>query len=291
MAQRCLDTGLPEQRTVPTSWWDETGASSSEEAESGQGAADSLATGTPRKRKRRTEGDSRPAAKLPTVRIRLVNKDEAPPAQEKPETVPQARVEDGSPSATGASTDPMVEEGTPSATGASTDPMTEEGTPSATGASTDPNAEEGTPSATGASTDPMAEEGTPSATGASTDPMTEEGTPSATGTSTDPNAEEGTPSATGASTDPMVEEGTPSATGASTDPMTEEGTPSSTGASTDGGPLCIEVADEQSVTSNHEPQPAGTPSARKGEGSDKQKAHHNSSTGEERPIERTKTAL
>ena len=31
-----LDTGLPEQRPVPTSWWDETGASSSEEAESGQ---------------------------------------------------------------------------------------------------------------------------------------------------------------------------------------------------------------------------------------------------------------
>ena len=166
--------------------------------------------------------------------------------------------------------------------------MTEEGTPSATGASTDPMVEEGTPSATGASTDPMVEEGTPSATGASTDPMAEEGTPSATGASTDPMAEEGTPSATGASTDPMVEEGTPSATGASTDPMVEEGTPSATGASTDGGPLCIEVADEQSVTSNHEPQPAGTPSARKGEGSDKQKAPHNSTTGEERPIERTK---
>ena len=256
MAQRCLDTGLPEQSPVPTSWWDETGASSSEEAERGQGAADSLATGTPRKRKLRSEGDSRPAAKLPTVRIHLVNKDEAPPAQEEPETVPQAGVEDGSPSDSRASTDPMAEEGTPSATGASTDPMAEEGTPSATGASTDPMAEEGTPSATGASTDPMAEEGTPSATGASTDPMTEEGTSSATGDSTDPVAEEGTPSATGVSTD--------------------------------GGPLCIEVADEQSVTRNHEPQPAGTPSARKGEGSDKQKAPHNSSTGEERPTERTK---
>ena len=169
MAQRCLDTGLPEQRPVPTSWWDETGISSSEEAEGGQGAADSLATGTPRKRKRRSEGDSRPAAKLPTVRIRLVNKDEAPPEQEEPETVPQAGVEDGSPSESGTSTDPMAEEGTPSGSGASTDPMTEEGTPSVTGASTDPMTEEGTPSATGASTDPMVEEGTPSATGASTD--------------------------------------------------------------------------------------------------------------------------
>ena len=163
--------------------------------------------------------------------------------------------------------------------------------------------EEGTPSATGASTDPvpaMTEEGTPSATGASSDPvpaMTEEGTPSATGASMDrvpAMTEEGTPSATGASTDPvpaMTEEGTPSATGASTDPvpvMTEEGTPSATGASMDGGPLSIEVADEQSVTRNDEPQPAGTPSARKGEGSDKQKALHNSSTGEERPIARTK---
>ena len=179
MAQWCLDTGLPEQRPVPTSWWDETGASSSEEAESGQGAVDSLTTGTRRKRKRRSEGDSRPAAKLPTVRIRLVNKDEAPPAQEEPETVPQAGVEDGSPSDSGTSTDPMPA-------------------------------------------------------------------------------------------------------------MTEEGTPSATGASTDGGPLCIEVADKQSVTRNHEPQPAGTPFARKGEGSDKQKAPHNSSMGEERPIERTK---
>ena len=113
----------------------------------------------PRKRKRRSEGDSRPAAKLPTMRIRLVNKDEAPPAQEEPETVPQARVEDGSPSDSGASTDSMVEEGTPSATGASADPMAEEGTPSATGATTDSMAEEGTPSATGASTDPMVEEG------------------------------------------------------------------------------------------------------------------------------------
>ena len=249
-----------------------------------------------------SEGDSRPAAKLPTMRI---HKDEAPPAQEEPETVPQAVVEDGSPSDSGASTDPMVEEGTPSATGASTDPMAEEGTPSATGASTDPMAEEGTPSATGASMDPMVEEGTPSATGASTDPMAEEGTPSATGASTDPMAEEGTPSATGASKDPMVEEGTPSATGASTDPMVEEGTPSATrastdpmveegtpsatGASTDGGPLCTEVADEQSVTSDQETRPAGTPSARKGEGSDIQKAPHNSSTGEERPIERTKS--
>ena len=99
--------------------------------------------------------------------------------------------------------------------------------------------------------------------------------------------EDGSPSDSGASTDTMVEEGTPSATWASMDPMAEEGTPSATGASTDGGPLCIEVADEQSVTRNHEPQPAGTPSARKGEGSDKQKAPHNSSTGEERPIERT----
>ena len=271
------------------------------------------------------------------MRIRLVNKDEAPPAQEELETVPQARVEEGTPSSTGASTDPMaekgtpsatgattdpmaeegtpsatgastdpmaeegtpsstgastdlmVEEGTPSATGASTDPMAEEGTPSATGASTDPMVEEGTPSSTGASTDPMAEEGTPSATGASMDPMTEEGTPSATGASTDPMVEEGTPSATGASMDPMTEEGTPSATGASTDPMTEEGTPSATGASTDGGPLCIEMADEQSVTSDQETQPAGTPSAQKGEGSDKQKAPRNSSMGEERPIERTKS--
>ena len=51
----------------------------------------------------------------------------------------------------------------------------------------------------------------------------------------------------------------------------------------------MEVADEQSVTSDHETRPAGTPSARKGEGSDKQKAPHNSSTGEERPIERTKS--
>ena len=198
MAQRCLDTGLPEQRPVPTSWWDETGASSSEEAESEPGAADSLATGTPRKRKRRSVGDSMPAAKLPTVRIRLVNKDEAPPAREEPEIVPQARVEDDSPSDSGASTDPVPA-------------MTEEGTPSATGASTDP-----------------------------------------------------------------------------VPAMTEEGTPSATGASTDGGPLSIEVADEQSVTRNDEPQPAGTPSARKGEGSDKQKALHNSSTGEERPIARTK---
>ena len=114
-----------------------------------------------------------------TVGIRLVNKDEAPPAQEEPETVPQARVEDGSPSDSGTSTDPMPA-------------------------------------------------------------------------------------------------------------MTEEGTPSATGASMDGGPLCIEVADEQSVTRNHEPQPAGTPSARKGEGSEKQKAPHNSSTGEERPIEMKK---
>ena len=145
----------------------------------GQGAADSLATGTPLKRKRRSEGDSRPAAKLPTVRIRLVNKDEAPPAQEEPETVPQAGVEDGSPSYSGASTDPV----------------------------------------------------------------------------------------------PV---------------MTEEGTPSATGASMDGGPLSIEVADEQSVTRSHEPQPAGTPSARKGKSSDKQKSPHNSSKGEERPIERTK---
>ena len=212
MAQWCLDTGLPKQRPIPTSWWDETGASSSEEAESGQGVVDSLATGKPRKKqtnkqtkKRRSEGDSRPAVKLPAMRIRLVNKDEAPPAQEELEIVPQAGVEDGSPSDSGASTDPMVEEGTPSATGASTDPMVEEGTPSATGASTDPMVEEVTPSATGASTDPMVEEGTPSATGASTDPMVEEGTPSATGASTDPMAEEGTPSATGASTDPMVE--------------------------------------------------------------------------------------
>ena len=179
MAQRCLDTGLPEQRPVPTSWWDETGASSSEEAESEPGAADSLATGTPRKRKRRSVGDSMPAAKLPTVRIRLVNKDEAPPAREEPEIVPQARVEDDSPSDSGASTDPVPA-------------------------------------------------------------------------------------------------------------MTEEGTPSATGASMDGGPLSIEVADEQSVTRNDEPQPAGTPSARKGEGSDKQKTLHNSSTGEERPIARTK---
>ena len=179
MAQRCLDTGLPEQRLVPTSWWDETGASSLEEAESEPGVADSLATGTPRKRKRRSVGDSIPAAKLPTVRIRLVNKDEAPPAREEPEIVPQARVEDGSPSDSGASTDPV--------------------------------------------------------------PAT-----------------------------------------------TEEGTPSATGASMDGGPPSIEVADEQSVTRNDEPQPAGTPSMRKGEGSDKQKALHNSSTGEERPIARTK---
>ena len=179
MAQRCLDTGLPEQRPVPTLWWDETGASSSEEVESEPGAADSLATGTPRKRKRRSVGDSIPAAKLPTVRIRLVNKDEAPPAREEPEIVPQARVEDGSPSDSGASTDPVPA-------------------------------------------------------------------------------------------------------------MTEEGTPSATGASMDEGPLSIEVADEQSVTRNDEPQPAGTPSARKGEGSDKQKALHNSSTGEERPIARTK---
>ena len=273
---------------MPTSWWDETGTSSSEEAESGRGAVDSLATGTPRKRKRRSEGDSRPAAKLPTVRIGLV-KDEAPPAQEEPETVPQAGVEDGSPSDSGTSTDPMAEEGTPSVTGSSTDPMTEEGTPSVTGASTDPMTEEGTPSVTGASTDPMAEEGTPSATGASTDPLAEEGTPSAPGASTDPMAEEGTPSATWASTDPMAEEGTPSATGVSTDAMAEEGTPSATGVSTDGGPLCTEVADEQSVTSDNETRPAGTPSARKGEGSDKQKAPHNSSTGEERPIERTKS--
>ena len=198
MAQRCLDTGLPEQGPVPTSWWDETGASSSEEAESEPGAADSLATGTPRKRKRRSVGDSMPAAKLPTVRIRLVNKDEAPPAREEPEIVPQARVEDDSPSDSGASTDPVPA-------------MTEEGTPSATGASTDP-----------------------------------------------------------------------------VPAMTEEGTPSATGASMDGGPLSIGVADEQSVTRNDEPQPAGTPSARKGEGSDKQKALHNSSTGEERPIARTK---
>ena len=244
------------------------------------------------------------------MRIRLVNKDEVPPAQEELETVPQAGVEDGSPSDSGASTDPMVEEGTPSATGASADPVTEEDTPSATGASTDPMVEKGTPSATGASADPVVEEGTPSATGASTDPMVEEGTPSATGASTDPMAEEGTPSATGASTDPMVEEGTPSATGASTypmveegtpsatgasmdpmteegtpsatgasmDPMTEEGTPSATGASTDGAPLCIE-----------ETRPAGTPSARKGEGSDKQKAPRNSSTGEDGPTERTKS--
>ena len=247
MAQRCLDTGLPEQRLVPTSWWDETGASSSEEAESGRGAVDSLTTGTPppplppHKRKRRPEGDSRPAAKLPTVRIRLVNKDEVPPAQEEPETAPQAGVEDGS--------------------------------PSESGTCMDSTAEEGTPSATGASTDPMVEEGTPSASGASTDPMEEEGTPSATGTFTDP----------------MAEEGTPSATGASTDPMAEEGTPSATGVSTDGGPLCTEVADEQSVTSDHETRPAGTPSTRKGEGSDKQKAPHNSSTGEEWPIERTKS--
>ena len=35
-------------------------------------------------------------------------------------------------------------------------------------------------------------------------------------------------------------------------------------------------------------QAAGTPSAQKREGSDKQKALHNSSMGEERPIERTK---
>ena len=88
-----------------------------------------------------------------------------------------------------------------------------------------------------------------------------------------------------------VEDGSPSDSGASTDPvpaMTEEGTPSATGASMDGGPLSIEVADEQSVTRNDEPQPAGTPCAWKGEGSDKQKALHNSSTGEERPIARTK---
>ena len=135
----------------------------------------------------------------------------------------------------------------------------------------------------------MVEEGTPSATGASADPMVEEGTPSATGASTDPMAEQGTPSATGASADHMVEEGTPSATGASKDPMTEESTPSATGVSTDGGPLCIDVADEQSDTSDQETRPAGTPSARKGEGSDKQKAPHNSSTGEEQPIERTKS--
>ena len=205
MAQRCLDTGLPEQRPVPTSWWDETGAPSWEEAESGQGAADSLATGAPRQRKQRSEGDSRPAAKLPTMRIRLVNKDDAPPAQEEPETVPQAGVEDGSPSDSGASTDPMAEEGTPSATRATTDPMVEEGTPSATGATTDPMVEEGTPSATGATTDPMAEESTPSATGASADHMVEESTPSATGATTDPMVEEGTPSATGASMDPMTE--------------------------------------------------------------------------------------
>ena len=94
---------------------------------------------------------------------------------------------------------------------------------------------------------------------------------------------------TGASTDPMVEEGTSSATGASMDPMTEEGTPSATGASMDGGPLCIEVADKQAVTSDQETRPTGTPSAWKGEGSDKQKAPRNSSMGEERPIERTKS--
>ena len=258
MAQRCLDTGLHEQ-PVPTSWWDETGASSSEEAESGQGAADSLATGTPRKRKQRSEGDSRPAAKLPTMRIRLVNKDEAPPAQEEPDTVPQAGVEDGSPSDSGASTDPMVEEGTPSATGASTDPMVEEGTPSATGASTDPMVEEGRPSATGASTDPMVEEGTPSATGASTDPMVEEGTPSATGASMDPMVEEGRPSATGASTDPMVEEGTPSATGDSMDPMVEEGTPSATGDSTD--PMVEEGTPSTTGNSTDPVAEEGIPSA------------------------------
>ena len=120
-----------------------TGASSSEEAESGQGAVDSLMTGTPCKRKRCSEGDSRLAAKLPTVHIRLVNKDEALPVQEEPETVQQAGVEDGSPSATGATPDAMGEAGTPSATGASTDPMVEEGTPSATGVSTDPMTEEG----------------------------------------------------------------------------------------------------------------------------------------------------
>ena len=75
------------------------------------------------------------------MRIRLINTDEAPPAQEEPEVAPRAGVEDGSPSDSGASTDPMTEEGTPSATGASTDPMAEEGTPSATGASTDPMTE------------------------------------------------------------------------------------------------------------------------------------------------------
>ena len=105
---------------VPTSWWDETGAPSSEEAERGKGVADSLATGTPRKRKRRSEGHSRPAAKLSTMRIRLLNKDEAPPAQEDPETVSQAGVEEASPSDSGASTDRgpmqvMTVEGTSSA--------------------------------------------------------------------------------------------------------------------------------------------------------------------------------
>ena len=102
--------------------------------------------------------------------------------------------------------------------------------------------------------------------------------------------EDGSPSDPGTSTDPMAEEGTPSATGVSTDPMTEEGTPSATGASTDEGPLCIYVADPQSVTSDHETRPTGTPSARKGEGSDKQKTPHKSSIGEERPIERTKSS-
>ena len=67
-------------------------------------------------------------------------------------------------------------------------------------------------------------------------------------------SEEGIPCATGASTDPMAEEGTPTATGAATDPMAKGGKSSATEVSTDGGPLCMEVADEQSVISNHEPR-------------------------------------
>ena len=102
-------------------------------------------------------------------------------------------------------------------------------------------------------------------------------------------AEEGTPNAVGASTDPMAEEGTPSAAGASTDHVAEEGTPNATEASTDGGPLHKEVADEQSVTSDREARPAGTPSARKGEASDKLKSPHNSSTREEELMNRTKS--
>ena len=56
------------------------------------------------------------------MRIRLLNKDEAPPAQEDPETVSQAGVDEASPSDSGASTDGgpmqvMTDEGTSSATG------------------------------------------------------------------------------------------------------------------------------------------------------------------------------